>query len=601
MSLKTNNACLTAESSSETLYQQLQQLVQQIIVPETESLIPTLITRLEERLKGENDKDFGNWIDFKNRLNDSDKAIVERFITALTQDHVEHSASDQGAITLELMDNDDLDKKLLWLSAVNLFEDSENAQRICHIKSYLGSCYPDRTLPATPEQLCESFFTAIAPLSPDRNIVQQLFIWFADHFKPVAGELWRKTDQLLSNRQSNPEPVNKTSIRTADIDPAPSSTRLEQEQPAIPHHETINTEFMDNLATQLVSRVDDLLTEDETREKEQNGTVEAPDLLEILSTLQMQASDQDLSPARLHDAIINSLTVKGTGTKLSRQHEDRINAIGWLFHHMQEDENLPDEIAKSIALLHIPVLKQAIVDESFLANYQHPARGLLTAFTSSAKYCQDASLRDHVSMLIEHTVRAVIGNNDRRHDVFQDCLEGFQSSLKEMLPMLDVTEDVLPAASATSVTDEERESDRDEQQTSATTQDTSGLAEEIILVSDTPASSSETEEKLTDSEAVEKSLQPLQQQAGTPAKILHCGQWVEFIGQGDSRRLRCKLIRVSEDGQRYIFVNRSGMTVAQRSATELQKGIENGSVHILDDNPIIDRAIQAVLRHFKKQ
>ena len=58
---------------------------------------------------------------------------------------------------------------------------------------------------------------------------------------------------------------------------------------------------------------------------------------------------------------------------------------------------------------------------------------------------------------------------------------------------------------------------------------------------------------------------------------------------------------MSEDGQRYIFANRSGMTVAQRSANELQKGIENGSVHILDDNPIIDRAIQAVLRRFKKQ
>ena len=595
MPLKTNNACLTPESSSETLFQQLQQLVRQIIVPETESLIPTLITRLEERLKGDNDKDVGNWIDFKNCLHDSEKAIVERFITALTQDHVEHS--DQGAITLELMDNDDLDKKLLWLSAVNLFEDSENAQRICHIKSYVGSCYPARTLPATPEQLCESFFTAIAPLNPDRNIVQQLFIWFADHFKPAAGKLWQKTEQLLANRQSDPEPFNNTSVRIADTDPVSSSTYSEQERPATPHPGTVDTQFMDNLAAQLVSKVDDLLAVNEPREKEQNDTVEAPDLLEILSTLQLQASDQDLSPARLHDAIINSLTVKGIDAKLSRQQEDRINAIGWMFHHMLEDENLPDEIAQSIALLHITVLKQAIIDEAFLANYQHPVRRLLTAFTSSARHYHDASLRDHVSILVEHTVRTIISNDDSSHDFLQDCVEGFQSSLKEMLPM--VTEDGSPEASATSLT--ERESDSDEQQTSATAQDNSGLAEEIILVSATPASNSETEEKLTDSENVEKSHQLSQQQTDTPARILQCGQRVEFIGQGDSHRLRCKLIRVSEDGQRYIFANRSGMTVAQRSATELQKGIENGSVHILDDNPIIDRAIQAVLRCFKKQ
>ena len=599
MPLKTNNACLTAESSSETLFQQLQQLVRQIIVPETESLIPTLITRLEERLKGDHDKDFGNWMDFKNCLNDSEKAIVERFITALTQDHVERSTSDQGTITLELMDNDDLDKKLLWLNAVNLFEDSENAQRICHIKSYLGSCYPARTLPATPEQLCESFFTAIAPLSPERNLVQQLFIWFADHFKPAAGELWQKTEQLLANRQSDPEPLNNTSIRIAGTDPVSSSTHSEQEQPATPHPGTVDTQFMDNLAAQLVSKVDDLLAVNEPREKEQNDTVEAPDLLEILSTLQLQASDQDRSPARLHDAIINSLTVKGIDAKLSRQQEDRIHAIGWMFHHMLEDENLPDEIAQSIALLHIPVLKQAIIDEAFLANYQHPVRRLLTAFTSSAKHYHDASLRDHVSILVEHTVRTIIGNDDSSHGFLQDCVEGFQSSLNEMLPM--VTEDGSPEASAASLTDEEQKSDRDEQQTSATAQNIHGLAEEIILVSDTPASSSETEEKLTDTKAVEKSQQPSQQQTDTPARILHCGQRVEFIGQGDSHRLRCKLIRVSEDGQRYIFANRSGMTVAQRSATELQKGIENGSVHILDDNPIIDRAIQSVLRCFKKQ
>ena len=592
MPLKTNNACLTAESSSQTLFQQLQQLVRQIIVPESKSLIPTLITRLEEHLKGDNDKDSGNWIDFKNRLIDSEKVVIELFITALTQDHV-----DQGPITLALMDNDDLDKKLLWLNAVNLFEDSENAQRIAHIKSYLGSCYPARTLPATPEQLCESFFTAIAPLSPEKNVVQQLFIWFADHFRPVADELWQKTEQLLANRQSDPEPFNNTSIRIADTDPVSSSTHSEQKQPATPHPRAVDSQFMDNLAAQLVSRVDDLLAEDKPREKEPNDTVEAPDLLEILSTLQLQASDQDLSPARLHDAIINSLTVKRKGAQLSRQHEDRINAIGWLFHHMLEDENLPDDIAKSIALLHITVLKQAIIDEAFLANYQHPVRRLLTAFTSSAKHYHDASLRDHVSILVEHTVRTIIGNDDSSHDFLQDCVEGFQSSLKEMLPM--VSEDGSPEASAASLTGEERESDRE--QTSATAQDTSGLTEEIILVSDTPASSSETEEKLTDSKAVENSHSPSQQQTDTPARILQCGQRVEFIGQGDSHRLRCKLIRVSEDGQRYIFANRSGMTVAQRSATELQKGIENGSVHILDDNPIIERAIQAVLRCFKRQ
>ncbi len=81
---------------------------------------------------------------------------------------------------------------------------------------------------------------------------------------------------------------------------------------------------------------------------------------------------------------------------------------------------------------------------------------------------------------------------------------------------------------------------------------------------------------------------------------LHPGQWVEFIGEGDSHRLRCKLARLSKDQHRYIFVNRSGMRVAERSGSELSKGINNGSVRILEENPIFDRAIQAVMERFKK-
>ena len=595
MSLEATNLCFTAESSPEILFQQLQQLVQQIIIPYTESLIPTLITRLEERREVVNGKDNESWVDFKSRLNDSEKAIIDRFIIALTQDCAGHSVSDQGSITLELMDNDDLDQRLLWLNAANLFKDSENYQRIGQINSCLSSHFQqyEGTLPATPEQLCESFFTAIAPLSPDKNIVQQLFIWFADHFKPVADELWHKTEQLLAKKQPAPEPSDKTSAKITDIKPTPTSTH--QEQPATPHSETISPEFMDSLAAQLVSRVDNLLGDDDSKVKKQNDTVDKTDLVEILSSLQVD--DQPTSPARLHDTIISSLAVKGITAKLSRQHEDRINAVGWLFHHVLEDENLPDDIARSIAPFQIPILQQAIVDDTFLANYQHPARRLLTVFTSSGSHCQEASLCDHVSMLIEHTVRTIIGNHDISLDFFQDCLEGFQSNLKEILPTQDAAQDGSSEPSA--IADETVESDPVELLASATAQDTSGLTEEIILSSDAPVSSKETEAKPADSEPFEEGQEAPEQQETIPAEILHCGQWVEFIGQGDSHRLRCKLLRVSEDGQRYIFVNRSGMTVAQRSAIELQKSIEAGSVHILDDNPIIDRAIQAVLGRFK--
>ena len=42
------------------------------------------------------------------------------------------------------------------------------------------------------------------------------------------------------------------------------------------------------------------------------------------------------------------------------------------------------------------------------------------------------------------------------------------------------------------------------------------------------------------------------------------GSWVELCNS-DSERIRCKLATILSDGHRYIFVNRKGMKVAERT------------------------------------
>ncbi len=608
MSLQTKNDCFTVESSPNALFYQLQQLVHEIITPDTETLISTLITRLEEYQKAIDDKDAAHWMDIKNRLITSESAILERFTSALTQEGRQPTNKEPEAVILELMDNEELDQRLLWLDAAHYFENGENSQRICHIKSGLGALYPQHegTLPATPERLCESFSVAIAPLNPDKSVAQQLFSWFADHFQPAADDLWRKTDQLLSNRKPTPrkELLDKKSCKNPDIVPYSSPFSADLAQPTVPSSTTIASELVTSQATQLVSQVDSLLVEDDPTARKQDNTVSSTALLTVLSRLQLEKNDQQPEPAAMHAAIINALTAEGTTTKISRQHEDRINSIGWFFHHILAGENLSNEITKAIARLQIPILKQAIADDDFLANYHHPARRLLTVLTSSAKYCHNPLLGDHVLMLIEHTVKTIIADHGANNDIFQDCLAGFQHNLEDILQTQHGDPDDL-LASDDSPSLNVTENAPDEHPAPTTPQDTNELTEEIILFSDAPESSPETEEKPSAQESNDTSQQVPDQQSNTRqetplTETLHCGQWVEFIGQGATHRLRCKLSRVSEDQQRYIFVNRSGMTVAQRSASELQKGIVNGSVQILAENPIFDRAIQAVLGHFKK-
>ena len=77
------------------------------------------------------------------------------------------------------------------------------------------------------------------------------------------------------------------------------------------------------------------------------------------------------------------------------------------------------------------------------------------------------------------------------------------------------------------------------------------------------------------------------------------GQWVEFIGKND-HHLRCKLATINCHTDRYVFVNKSGMKVAEWSGPELEKAIQNHRVELLDNQQFFDRALQAVMNKFLK-
>ena len=208
-------------------------------------------------------------------------------------------------------------------------------------------------------------------------------------------------------------------------------------------------------------------------------------------------------------------------------------------------------------------------------------------------------------------------------DVFQECLEGFQYNLNIILqpePESPKNQPAEPLEQPEEVLATEPDDDHtiDFQIESPTKDD----SEEIILSSeltgynledsleDSPLS--EPDPKVTEDahQALELVIDDQDEVADAqehhasfaPVIIdgLHPGQWVEFIGEGDSHHLRCKLARLSQDRRRYIFVNSSGMRVAERSGSELKKEIKDGSVCILEENPVFDRAIQAVLKRFKK-
>ncbi|POA78212.1 DUF1631 domain-containing protein [Pseudomonas sp. DP16D-R1] len=80
---------------------------------------------------------------------------------------------------------------------------------------------------------------------------------------------------------------------------------------------------------------------------------------------------------------------------------------------------------------------------------------------------------------------------------------------------------------------------------------------------------------------------------------LHSGCWVEFQ-TGPENSLRCKLAAIIEATGQYIFVNRTGMKVLERSRSSLAREFRQGAARVLDDTLLFDRALESVIGHLRR-
>ncbi|MGM0769262.1 MAG: DUF1631 domain-containing protein [Pseudomonadota bacterium] len=75
---------------------------------------------------------------------------------------------------------------------------------------------------------------------------------------------------------------------------------------------------------------------------------------------------------------------------------------------------------------------------------------------------------------------------------------------------------------------------------------------------------------------------------------IEIGNWVEFnLVNGAS--FRCKLSAIIEEADCFVFVNRMGLKVIEKSRTELAHEIRRGRLTVLEQGALIDRALDAVV------
>ena len=77
------------------------------------------------------------------------------------------------------------------------------------------------------------------------------------------------------------------------------------------------------------------------------------------------------------------------------------------------------------------------------------------------------------------------------------------------------------------------------------------------------------------------------------------GVWVE-VTHDDGQKMRCKLAAIVQPGSKYIFVNRRGMKVAERTRMALAVELKRKSITILDESQVFDRALEAVIGNLRQ-
>ncbi|MEO7148555.1 MAG: DUF1631 domain-containing protein [Rhodanobacteraceae bacterium] len=80
---------------------------------------------------------------------------------------------------------------------------------------------------------------------------------------------------------------------------------------------------------------------------------------------------------------------------------------------------------------------------------------------------------------------------------------------------------------------------------------------------------------------------------------LKVGAWIEFAGEADARE-RAKLSWISPISGKYLFVNRRGLKVADRTAQQLAAELCDGRALVLEEVPLFDRALDAIVERLRQ-
>ncbi len=212
--------------------------------------------------------------------------------------------------------------------------------------------------------------------------------------------------------------------------------------------------------------------------------------------------------------------------------------------------------------------------------------------TTESEHTRLRALLPHLDKALRHGLATVAYHESDVKQLMQDLsqfykrlLDGQKIETKTAKEV--ITDNVAPSAHPVATGSTSDAGSADESEATPGHAVAQSPVEEIVLSSGTDATEAPVEALAEDDEFVRA------------VRDLKVGNWIEFSDENGGRE-RAKLSWISPISSKYLFVNRRGLKVCDKTVTALAIEMRRGSTVVLEEVPLFDRALDAIvarLRH----
>lgn len=365
--------------------------------------------------RGLRDTYFAARAETKNKREVIKAEFRQRFLEAFNSRLTELSSAERKAravkletlpAELSLVANDEYEENLTASNMVSAFK-QKSGDDLKQLESRMARLIPrgedeEAANPISPEAICEAMLGACRQIESGVDARIVALRSFEQQLTTQVASIYRQVNEFLV--QQNVQPVvyrlrprgsasSPASDSAAPVVPSASEVGSQAEQVAYPAGQGQGEELPAGMVQMtipaaLASHLE-LLLSGQMPAASLAAPQRRPSEITFLDQLQHRLPDTSVVPegTSMHparDNLVSLLQNTQWGQGLQQMDAMTLNLVALLFDRLFEDSRLPDAIKGLIGRLQIPVLKVALVDNTFFARKNHPARLLLDRLAESA-------------------------------------------------------------------------------------------------------------------------------------------------------------------------------------------------------------------------